>query len=235
MKTVADSGRLGQNMRNAEASPMPDTRTLSSGTGDMPLSDPNTTLMETVSNEARKLDLRELQLWSMSAIIMIVLTTGLGLLIFPSISSGSGRVTIETDIRYVPQVLSGLIVLILLFNVYVLKQTRTIWKLRQDLMSEIASRKQAERLSLIDPLTKVYNRRYLEEVLPKDLSRFARAQRAACFAMFDLNNFKTANATLGHVTADVLLSEFAGMLRSSVRAADVIVRYGGDEFLERVS
>ena len=81
------------------------------------------------------------------------------------------------------------------------------------------------RLAAIDPLTGVFNRRGLDLVLPEQDSRLASV------AMVDLDRFKQVNDAYGHAAGDELLRRVANLLASVVRAADGVVRWGGEEFL----
>ncbi|WP_281744344.1 sensor domain-containing diguanylate cyclase [Thermanaerovibrio acidaminovorans] len=85
--------------------------------------------------------------------------------------------------------------------------------------------------SFKDPLTGLWNRKYLEARLEEELRRSARSGQAVCIAMVDLSNFKAVNDTYGHEVGDRVLAEVARALSASVRSCDVLVRYGGDEFV----
>ncbi|HZP85392.1 MAG TPA: diguanylate cyclase, partial [Burkholderiales bacterium] len=82
-----------------------------------------------------------------------------------------------------------------------------------------------------DPLTDLYNRRYMQEALERELHRAERSQRPMGLIMMDLDHFKQYNDTFGHHAGDLLLVALAGCLRTQVRAADIVCRYGGEEFL----
>ena len=87
-----------------------------------------------------------------------------------------------------------------------------------------------EELSQHDPLTELYNRRYLFDRVSAELARVRRGHPLAV-AMLDLDGFKAVNDLLGHQRGDALLREMGVVLVSSTRVTDVVGRYGGDEFL----
>jgi diguanylate cyclase (GGDEF)-like protein len=82
----------------------------------------------------------------------------------------------------------------------------------------------------VDPLTGMFNRRYLETRLEAEIERSRRTGRPVSLLMLDIDMFKPVNDTLGHQAGDTVLRKVASILRHSVRASDVCVRYGGDEF-----
>lgn len=82
-----------------------------------------------------------------------------------------------------------------------------------------------------DPLTTLYNRRYLEEFLPMLLEGSRRQRSATSLLLCDIDNFKGINDTQGHDAGDRVLRVLAQTLRDSVRASDVVCRYGGEEFV----
>jgi diguanylate cyclase (GGDEF)-like protein len=88
-----------------------------------------------------------------------------------------------------------------------------------------------ESLSITDELTKIYNMRYLYEILPLELGRAERYNRNFSIIMFDIDFFKKINDTYGHIQGDNILREVAGIARATLRKADIPVRYGGDEFV----
>lgn len=82
-----------------------------------------------------------------------------------------------------------------------------------------------------DPLTGLFNRRYLETVGPHELSRCTREGTELALMMIDIDHFKSINDRYGHLGGDEVLKALAGMLIDSVRASDVACRFGGEEFL----
>ena len=84
--------------------------------------------------------------------------------------------------------------------------------------------------SIRDPLTRLYNRRYMEEVLKQQMSRATRHLHPLGIVMIDIDHFKSFNDVYGHAAGDGLLSELGKFLQSHIRAEDVACRYGGEEF-----
>lgn len=85
--------------------------------------------------------------------------------------------------------------------------------------------------SIRDPLTGLFNRRFLDEALPLEEARALRSNSVLCVVMFDLDRFKALNDSYGHDAGDVALKTFARLLQGSVRSTDIACRYGGEEFL----
>lgn len=84
--------------------------------------------------------------------------------------------------------------------------------------------------SIRDPLTGLFNRRYLEVSLDRELQRAARRGLPLSVLMLDLDHFKRFNDTHGHDAGDALLSQFAEVLKRCTRQEDIACRYGGEEF-----
>jgi len=85
--------------------------------------------------------------------------------------------------------------------------------------------------SIRDPLTGLFNRRYLEESLEREISRAERQQQTVGIIMLDVDHFKIFNDTFGHHAGDRLLRELGIFLQQNVRVSDIACRYGGEEFL----
>ena len=86
-------------------------------------------------------------------------------------------------------------------------------------------------LAILDPLTGLYNRRFGEESLQKEITRAERNCYDLAVIFMDLDYFKEINDRFGHAAGDLVLKEFSCNLRKAIRASDVPVRIGGDEFL----
>lgn len=82
-----------------------------------------------------------------------------------------------------------------------------------------------------DPLTNLFNRRYLEETLERELTRAERQGQQISLMMGDLDRFKAINDTYGHQLGDKMLQVFGGLMQQHSRRSDVLCRYGGEEFL----
>jgi diguanylate cyclase (GGDEF)-like protein len=85
--------------------------------------------------------------------------------------------------------------------------------------------------SIRDPLTGLFNRRYMEESLEREMLGATRKQRPLSLIMFDLDHFKRFNDTFGHEAGDVVLREIGDFLQKHVRGEDIACRYGGEEFV----
>jgi diguanylate cyclase (GGDEF)-like protein len=86
-------------------------------------------------------------------------------------------------------------------------------------------------LSLTDSLTGLRNRRYLENNLFQMVVLAARHKVPVCFSIIDIDFFKLTNDTFGHLAGDYVLKELAKVLINEFRKSDIIIRYGGEEFL----
>jgi diguanylate cyclase (GGDEF)-like protein len=84
--------------------------------------------------------------------------------------------------------------------------------------------------SVRDPLTGLFNRRYLEETLQREIARAGRQGASIGVVMADIDHFKHFNDTWGHEAGDRVLNEVAQLLKSGVRTGDIASRYGGEEF-----
>ncbi len=82
-----------------------------------------------------------------------------------------------------------------------------------------------------DPLTGIYNRRALEDIAHIELSRSRRTKHTLSIVICDIDFFKRCNDTHGHQAGDIVLQEFAHLLRHHIREHDVLARFGGEEFL----
>lgn len=98
-------------------------------------------------------------------------------------------------------------------------------------ISNLKLREALREQAIRDPLTGLHNRRYLQSMLPRELSRAVRAQRTLALVMMDVDHFKRFNDTYGHKAGDLVLQEVARAIESSLRNSDLACRYGGEEFV----
>jgi diguanylate cyclase (GGDEF) domain len=84
--------------------------------------------------------------------------------------------------------------------------------------------------SIRDPLTRLFNRRFLEESLERELQLATRKKQAIAILFLDLDHFKRFNDTFGHDAGDMVLQSLADLFRTFFRATDICCRFGGEEF-----
>jgi diguanylate cyclase (GGDEF)-like protein len=89
----------------------------------------------------------------------------------------------------------------------------------------------AERLTVTDDLTKLYNYRYLKQYLEAEVKRCLRYKKKVSLLFIDVDGFKRVNDTFGHLVGSLALAEMGRVLRKILRETDVVGRYGGDEFV----
>ena len=111
----------------------------------------------------------------------------------------------------------------LVLNAVVGERTRAFEALAQAL-------KTLKEEAIRDPLTDLYNRRFLRDYLSRELMRAARESIRVAVIMIDLDRFKRVNDTAGHAAGDFVLTEIATLLKRHIRGTDIACRYGGEEF-----
>lgn len=99
-----------------------------------------------------------------------------------------------------------------------------------DRAATLEKAEQFEKLAITDPLTGLYNRRFLEDRLQEEFSRSERQQQSFCVFLADLDSFKIYNDICGHLAGDKALRKTAELMRRSARDMDIVTRYGGEEF-----
>jgi diguanylate cyclase (GGDEF)-like protein len=188
--------------------------------------------VDRLRSEIDSVQSRFFHLLSITSIVMMVLAGGFVLRLFPKLIWNLETLeTLESERYYIPQLLCGLFCLVALLCWYVLQQRRSLKNTQKQLISELIRRETAERLAVIDPLTEMYNRRYIMRAIASETARADRQDLQFAFLMIDLDDFKRANDALGHLTGDRILRELAQLLRKTFRTSDIISRFGGDEFL----
>ncbi len=191
--------------------------------------EPSEPQLEGLRQQVNRLEGRDVQLWSIQILIALLVAGGFVALALPNALSRAKD--FHFDSRYLPTLIFGFVVLVVLFNIHALGQQRRLRSARCELFEQLARAHSAEKSSLIDPLTEAFNRRYLERILPKEASRADRLGTSLTFLMIDLDNFKSVNTRFGHLAGDRLLSQVGQLLNQVFRRSDTVVRYGGDEFL----
>jgi diguanylate cyclase (GGDEF)-like protein len=83
----------------------------------------------------------------------------------------------------------------------------------------------------VDELTKLPNRRRMQDILYQEISRFRRTEHPFCIAMVDIDHFKSVNDTYGHECGDLIILKVAEKIKNILRAQDVCARWGGEEYL----
>jgi len=182
-------------------------------------------LPEQLEKNIKALDWRDLQLWGIGACVLFAVAAGFVLLLAPKLLWEFSGCAPSANL---PQYTWGLITLLVLLNAQTLHQRFRLQKTRAELIQQL---QMAERVAQLDSLTGVFNRRYMEEMLEKEVSRSERYQNSLCLAVIDVDRFKEFNTRFGHLEGDRVLMAVASLLSKNFRAADTVVRYGGDEFI----
>ena len=182
----------------------------------------------------RRMDRRQWWLWSYAIIITLLLLTAVASFAFPALLSGED----SYYSFFLNQAVRGLVGMVLIFNVYVIYQQLQITRIRRQLTEQVFAVDKVEvlaqevyKMALLDPLTGLFNRRYIEQRLEDEIKRSQRHGRTLSVILFDLDEFKQVNDTYGHGAGDSLLKAFADRLSKATRGSDASARYGGDEFL----
>lgn len=111
-----------------------------------------------------------------------------------------------------------------------IKIGRTILKFMTGDNIETSYHEEIYRLMTVDGLTGLFNKRYFNEALERELQRATRYGRPLSLLLFDIDHFKNVNDRFGHVAGDALLKQLAQAVKGKLRAQDILARVGGEEF-----
>jgi diguanylate cyclase (GGDEF)-like protein len=177
---------------------------------------------ERIAQKIHALDWRDLQLWGIGFVVLVVVAGGFLALALWQISAAIARQ------QNISQLIFGLTTLLILLNVYLFQQRLVLLRTRRRLILQLQA---AEQRARTDALTGVFNRRFMEEALAREAARAERNQSKLTVVLADVDGFKIFNTKFGHLIGDRVLVEVAALLQKNFRAADLVTRYGGDEFL----
>ncbi len=186
---------------------------------------------EEIQRQLKQLGGRDLQLWSIGVLIIIIVVAGFAAVVAPNLAWRGLPGTGVVEYRYLPQLFFGLISLILLFNIYVVMQKRSLNTTRAALIRELVFSERLESFTLIDALTQLLNRRSLDQIVPREIARANRSGSHLTFVLVEVAGFKGLNDRLGNIAGDQLLVEVARLLKGTFRGSDALIRYSGDRFL----
>lgn len=195
----------------------------------MEKSEHSESVLARVTQQLAALEKKDWELWLIVVVTGILLGAGFLAMCFPAAILKEGEVHFEVTVSR--QLFLGLVALLILFNTYVINRRMELRRTREKVISTTLQSELVRLQSFTDPLTEVYNRRSLDEMVTRYISRARRLAKPLSFVMADVDSFKDVNTRFGHLTGDFILAEIATVLRMAVRGSDSVVRFGGDEFL----
>lgn len=182
-----------------------------------------------IQKQLRSFDRVSLRLWLAATLAMSAVALAFVWLVLPAILRHTRA--FEAQVWRSPPAFLGAAALILLFNVYILQRRKVLDRARNEMIHELVRAEAEEMLSLLDPVTELFNRRFLDRILPREISYADRYDSPLTLALFDIVGFKSENERAGDIVGDGILVEVARLLNRTFRPADLVIRYGGDEFL----
>lgn len=197
-------------------------------------SEPEITDPQEIRQTLLRLDRNASWFWWNTVVVLILLLAALAALSLPELLR-SYAVLQQPGVTVIVR---GLLALMLISNSSMLYHHRQFklfrHRLAEQMQIAVKQRMRADKfysLAVLDPLTGLYNRRFGEECLKNEITRAERNSYDLAVITMDLDHFKEINDQFGHAAGDVVLKEFSRRLRRAIRACDVPVRTGGDEFL----
>jgi diguanylate cyclase (GGDEF)-like protein len=186
-------------------------------------------LLGRVSQQLYNLEKRDWELWTIVSVTGILVSLGILAIALPSAFLKNDNIHFEISVSRPLAV--GLVVLVGLLNTYLVERRMEVRRLREEIISNTLQKQVIEQQSFTDPLTEIYNRRSLDDIVGRFISHARRRNVPLTFLMVDVDKFKNVNSRFGHLTGDFVLAEVANLLKGSIRGCDAAVRYGGDEFM----
>jgi diguanylate cyclase (GGDEF)-like protein len=182
-----------------------------------------------IAEQLRQLRARDLQLWSIAFLTMLVMALGIFTLILPNWRGPATPVYIQFS--YLPQLATGLIALIVLLNLYLASQRRIADAKRIELVRDAAVQDVLRQATILDPVTQLLDRRYLEYLLPVEMARTNRTGAEFTLMLIDATSFQGIRERQGDEGANAFLMEATRVLKGNFRGSDSILRYDTSQFL----
>jgi diguanylate cyclase (GGDEF)-like protein len=183
-----------------------------------------------VDRKILSLERKSLILSRSGSVILVLLSgLGLGVLLAPELTAGWIELRVGGERAWYS--LATLLSLGLLLGLFAFWQERVWGAARRGLLGEVVRRDALEKLLLIDPLTGAFNRRYLDEVITREVSRAERHGSSLTFLKIQVGNLNDARIRLGCGTREGLIKAAAGALRRNLRPTDVVVRFDESQFM----
>jgi len=186
-------------------------------------------IVSRLSKQLTALEKRDFEQWAIVVGTGILVGAGLVAVLIPSAILSTGTVHFEISVSR--ELFLGLVALLVLFNTYMITSRLRLRRVRGQVISTAIHSELLRLQSFSDPLTEVYNRRALDDMMKKYTRRADRLKKPLSFLMIDVDFFREINSRFGHTTGDFVLLEVATIIKSAVRGSDAVIRYGGDEFL----
>lgn len=207
----------------------PSTSNPRNGSGQGPPSPPAELARQELQLQMQALASRDLQLWAIGVLVVLVLATGIVALVLPNLVWKTE--TLRVEMRYLPQLAFGFLALTVLFNLYVFEQRRELNNTRKALLQQLLMRQREDSLPLIDPLTQLFNRRFLDHLLPREGKRVERLGSSLGFLLVHLGDLDAVSTRFGNLAGEQYLVEAAELLERTFHGADLVLRYDEDWFL----
>ncbi len=169
----------------------------------------------------RQIDRRQWRLWSAAISVTLSLAIGIASFALPALVMESDSL----HAFFLNHEIRGLLALVLVFNAYIVYEQIQLNRIRHLFAEDLY------KMAVLDPVTNMFNRRYIMHRLEEEISRCQRNGAPLTVLAFDLDSFKQINDEHGHAVGDYVLRIFGDQLKRATRGSDVVARYGGDEFL----
>jgi len=172
---------------------------------------------------------RDLHLWIVVIVVIVVLAVGLAGVLAPGLVSKT--MGFHLDFRYLPQLFWGMITLVALFSIYATGQKREVNATRTVLVQELIVSEQLQAFSFLDPATQLLNSCAIDNIAAREVARANRLGCALTFAAIGLDNLGSVQKRFGNECGDQALYHAARLLKATFRGSDALFRGGPAEFL----
>ena len=172
---------------------------------------------------------RDLHLFSISLVVLLVVSSGILVVAYPTLIATPHA--LRSDTQLLPRLLLALILLIMVFNIYMIWQKKELGATRRKLIEELIFNERTEALSLIDPTTQLYNRRAMELMLGHEVARATRCDSPLSLMVLNIADFENIGRRLGTDETDYWLYEAAQLVKNTLRSSDMVFRYKQNKFL----
>jgi hypothetical protein len=180
-------------------------------------------------SELKDVSSKDLQLWSIALLVVVVLSIGFAAIIAPNIVWKNAPMTIE--VQYLPELFWRFIVLIALFNLYLFDQKRRLHNTREQLIRRMVFVPSGADLSLIDSTTKIFNSHYLAMALTNGTARANRRKNPLAILAIEIDGYFALKERFGSLIGDHAVLVVTELLEKTFRGSDILCRIDSHRFV----